>query len=90
MRSTSVGPLLATILSFYSGLIFIYVLMSWIPSNDGVVGEIRSVLATICEPYVGLFRRILPMAVVGGAGLDFSPLVALLVLQLVAGFVRRF
>ena len=85
----SLTGILRTILSFYSGLIVIYVLMSWIPSNEGMVGEIRSVLATLCEPYIGLFRRILPMAMVGGAGLDFSPFVALIVLQLVGGFIPR-
>lgn len=85
----SLNEILQAILSFYSGLIVIYVLMSWIPSNEGMVGEIRSVLATLCEPYIGLFRRILPMAMVGGAGLDFSPFVALIVLQLVGGFIPR-
>ena len=85
----SLTGILGRILSFYSGLIVIYVLMSWIPTNDGLVGELRSVLATLCEPYIGLFRRILPMAMVGGAGLDFSPFVALIVLQLVGGFIPR-
>jgi YggT family protein len=87
MAFTSIGSLLRALLQFYSGLIVIYVLMSWIPSNDGMIGELRAVLATICEPYVGLFRRILPMAVVGGAGLDLSPLVALVVLQLIGRFI---
>jgi YggT family protein len=87
MAFTSIGSILRTVLTFYSWLIIIYVLMSWIPSDNAFVGELHSVLATICEPYVGLFRRILPMAVVGGAGLDFSPLVALIVLQLITRFI---
>ncbi len=87
MAFTSIGSLLRALLQFYSGLIVIYVLLSWIPSNEGIVAELHSVLATICEPYVGLFRRVLPMAMVGGAGLDFSPLVALVVLQLIGRFI---
>lgn len=90
MGFSSIGGLLSILLRFYSYLIIAYVLMSWIPNTDGFVGEIRSVLATLCEPYVGLFRRILPMAAVGGAGLDFSPFVALIVLQLVGGLIARF
>ena len=90
MVLTRIGPLLQLVLNFYAGLIVIYVLLSWIPTSSGVIAELHSVLATICEPYVGLFRRILPMAMIGGAGLDFSPFVALIVLQLVAGIVGRF
>ena len=32
------------------------------------------------EPYLGVFRRMLPAARVGGIGFDWSPVVALLVL----------
>lgn len=87
MAFSSLASILRIVLMFYSWLIVAYVIMSWIPSSDGIIGELHSVLATICEPYVGLFRRILPMAVIGGAGLDFSPLVALLVLQLIQRFI---
>jgi YggT family protein len=89
MAFSSIGGLLHAVIQFYSILIVIYVLMSWIPSNDGFAGELRAVLGTLCEPYVGLFRRILPMAVVGGAGLDLSPFIALIVLQLIGNFIPR-
>jgi YggT family protein len=89
MAFSSIGGLLHAVIQFYSILIVIYVLMSWIPSNDGFAGELGAVLGTLCEPYVGLFRRILPMAVVGGAGLDFSPFIALIVLQLIGNFIPR-
>jgi len=87
MVLTRIGPLLQLVLNFYAGLIVIYVLLSWIPANEGIVAELHAVLATICEPYVGLFRRVLPMAMIGGAGLDFSPLIALVVLQLIGRLI---
>ncbi len=66
------------ILSFYGLLIFVYVIFSWFPiSRDGVLADVYRVIASICEPYIGIFRRIVPSA----GAVDFSPLVALLVLR---------
>jgi len=69
------------LLEFYGWLILGYVILSWFANRGGTVYEIYKVLGTVVEPYVGLFRRILPTASVGGAGLDFAPLVAWLVLK---------
>lgn len=67
------------LLNFYSLIIFIYVILSWFPvGRGGVITDIYRVLASVCEPYIGIFRRIVPT---GGGGIDFSPLVALLVLR---------
>lgn len=78
MFPISIASLVDSLLSFYGLLIFVYVILSWFRAS-GVVYEIYRVLATICEPYVGLFRRILPMNAMGG--IDFSPWIAVLVLQ---------
>lgn len=61
---------------FYSLLIIAYVLMSWFPIS-GVVEDLYRVLASIVEPYLGLFRRIIPPI----GMVDISPIVALLALQ---------
>lgn len=66
------------IASFYIFLIFIYVVMSWFPSR-GVVYDIYRVLGSVCEPWVGLFRRLIPPV----GGFDFSPWAAILVIQFV-------
>lgn len=65
-----------SLLSFYSTLIIVYVLMSWFRPT-GVFYDIYRVLGQLCEPYIGLFRRIVPLI----GAIDFSPLVALLVLE---------
>lgn len=76
---------LLTLIHFYSVLILIYCLMSWIPRGaSGWVEDIRSVLASICEPYLGLFRRIIPPI----AMIDFSPVIAILVLELLGSLIR--
>jgi uncharacterized protein YggT (Ycf19 family) len=70
------------IVGFYSILLFIYVILSWFPvGRGGLLTDIYRVLASVCEPYIGIFRRIVPMAGAGGVGIDFSPLIALLVLR---------
>ena len=80
---TVVNVLLALI-NFYSILIVVYVLMSWIPQGASrIVEDIRSVLASICEPYLGIFRRIIPPL----GMVDFSPIVAILVLELIGWLI---
>ena len=70
--------IIAQILNFYSLLIFVYVIMSWFPMRaDGVMADVYRVLGSLAEPYIGIFRRIVPTT----GAIDFSPLVALIVLR---------
>ena len=87
----ALGGLVASLLDLYGILIVAYVVLSWVvmSTRSGVVADVYRVLASVCEPYVGLFRRIVPPVSAGSAGLDLSPLVALIVLQIVAGILRR-
>ena len=83
--------LIGSLLDLYGYLIIAYVILSWFvaTSRSGLMADVYRVLATVCEPYVGLFRRLIPPIQAGSAGLDLSPLIALIVLQIVAGFMRR-
>jgi YggT family protein len=74
----SLAYIVSQAISFYGILIFAYVIMSWFRPR-GVFFDLYKVLGTLCEPYIGIFRRIVPLV---GGGIDFSPMVALLVLQL--------
>jgi uncharacterized protein YggT (Ycf19 family) len=67
---------------FYGTLIFIYVLMSWFPMR-GVLYDIYRALGTIVEPYLAIFRNLIPTV----GAFDFSPLVAYFVLQIVLNYV---
>ncbi|HIS41143.1 MAG TPA: YggT family protein [Candidatus Aphodovivens avistercoris] len=76
---TSLAYLIYALSDAYSMVIFVYVLMSWIPmAETGVVADINRVLGKLCDPYLNLFRRFIPP--IGGM-VDISPIVALLVLQ---------
>lgn len=85
----TVADFLAALVTVYSLMIFAYVLVSLIFSfgvrvpysrwSDAVLGFLRDV----CEPYLRIFRRFIPMI----GPLDISPIVGLLVLQIVGNFV---
>lgn len=75
---TSLAYLIYAVADVYSMVLFVYVLMSWIPVSSGVIADIYRVLGKICDPYLDLFRRFIPP--IGGM-VDISPIIALLVLQ---------
>ena len=75
MLGLSIATILSRLIQFYSWLIIIYVLMSWFPIS-GFVEEVYRVLGSLCEPWVGIFRRIMPAT----GGVDFSPMVAIIAL----------
>lgn len=63
--------------------IFGRILLSWFPiPPGGFVASVFSFLYAITEPVLGPLRRILPPVAVGGMGLDLSPIIVILVLQL--------
>ena len=43
----------------YSFVIVIYVLLSWFPMG-GIIEEIRNALGKICDPFLNLFKRLIP------------------------------
>jgi len=83
------GRFLATFLTLYGWLLIAYVILSWFAGGNSGLRSIYDALGVICEPYLGLFRRFLPPVMLGSGGLDLSPFVALIVLQIVTGLVTR-
>ena len=75
--------LLTRLIELYGLVIVVYCLMSWIPQMSGWIGDLYSVLGRICDPYLDLFKRVIPAA----GGLDFSPIVALLVLAAISRLI---
>ncbi|MBO7672812.1 YggT family protein [bacterium] len=61
----------------YFILIILYCFMSFFPRLDRNSGAVR-IVATLVEPYLAIFRRFIPPA----GGLDFSPIIAMIVLQI--------
>jgi len=79
-----IGNILLRLLDAYSIIIIVYVILSWVPTKTGIFLEIYNFLGKICDPYLNIFRKFI--APIGGM-VDISPIVALLVLQLVSRFI---
>lgn len=79
---------LLAFLQLYELCILGYALSSWFVSAGGAIATVHGMLATLCEPLVGLVRRLLPAAISGGAGVDLSPLVAMLLLIAAQNLIR--
>jgi YggT family protein len=63
---------------------------SWFPpSGPGLLESIRQVLFRITEPVLGPIRRLLPPVRMGGMGLDLSPMIVFLVLQIIISAIPR-
>jgi YggT family protein len=68
----------------YLILILLYVILSWLQLPYNVwIGRIRTFLHDTVEPYLGLFRRLIPPI----GMFDISPIVALITLTLVYNIV---
>ena len=68
----------------YELLIIVNVFMSWIPRSYGsTIDQIHNALRGIVDPFLNIFRRVLTTFGGSGMSLDFSPVVAILVLDLV-------
>ncbi|AFY50897.1 putative integral membrane protein [Nostoc sp. PCC 7524] len=74
---------LVTFLSIYSYLLIIRVLLTWFP-NVNWYNQPFAALSQITDPYLNLFRSIIPPL----GGMDFSPILAFLVLTLTSDFLR--
>lgn len=71
---------LATFVSLYSYLLIIRVLLTWFPTIDWS-NQPFAALSQISDPYLNLFRSIIPPL----GGMDFSPILAFLALNIVGG-----
>lgn len=75
--------ILCTIVNVYIFIIFGRIILSWFPRSSGVLGTIGDVFFGLTEPVLGPVRRMVPMIAMGGMGLDLSPIIVLLGLQIV-------
>src|SRR5919106_6264527 len=78
-----------TLTLVYLVLIFVRIIMSWIPRmpyNRWLSGFLKFV-SDVTDPYLNLFRRILPPVRIGPGALDLSPIVATVVLSIVGGII---
>ncbi|MBE9223260.1 YggT family protein [Cyanobacterium stanieri LEGE 03274] len=69
-------------IQLYLVLIFVRILLSWFQTAEWA-GKVISFLAPITDPYLNIFRSIIPPL----GGIDFSAILAIFVLQLIPGLL---
>ncbi len=89
-----VADYLETLLYVYIVLIFVRILLTWIPRipYNRVLNAVLSFINDVTDPYLNIFRRIIPPVRIGPGALDLSPTVGIIVLivvgQIIVGLVR--
>jgi YggT family protein len=86
---TDVADYINTLVLVYLVLIFIRILTSWIPRMpyNRYLAAFLKFVSDVTDPYLNLFRRILPPVRMGPGALDLSPIVATFVLIIVSSIV---
>jgi YggT family protein len=80
----TIGRFVDTVFLVYLLLILVHIVLSWfrqLPYHPWL-SRFRSFLYDVVDPYLRIFRRFLPMARLGGLGLDLSPIVGIIVLEI--------
>jgi YggT family protein len=86
---TEVAGYLSTLIYVYTLLIILYIVTQLLfafgvrPPYSRASDAVLSFLREVCEPYLRIFRRIIPMV----GAFDFSPIVAIIVLSLVGNML---
>jgi YggT family protein len=84
-----VANYVAALFLVYLILIFIRILLSWIPRMPYYPWLRASVdfVHQVVDPYLNIFRRVIPPIGGGGFAIDISPILATIVLIIVSGVV---
>ncbi len=83
------ADLLEALLRVYVILILIYIVVNLLfafgarPPYSRALDAVLGFLRDVCEPYLAIFRRFIPPL----GPIDISPIVAILVLQIVGGLI---
>ncbi len=80
--------IVCSLITIYTLILLAAIVLSWfrVPS-DHPIGGIQRGLRAVTEPVLAPIRNVLPPVSLGGAGLDLSPLVLFLGLNLLQGII---
>ncbi len=88
---TQIAGYLETLIYVYTLLIVLYIVIQLLfslglrPPYSRTVDSVLGFLRDICEPFLRIFRRVIPAF----GGIDFSPILAIVTLQLINSIVVR-
>ncbi|HWL13821.1 MAG TPA: YggT family protein [Ureibacillus sp.] len=82
MWTLSIISAISMVFSIYSFMLIIYILLSWVPAAQQ--SGFGRLLAKLCEPYLGFFRKFIPPI----GMIDFSPIIGILLLSFIERGVK--
>jgi YggT family protein len=94
LTRADVADYVNTLILVYVVLIFIRILMSWIPRMpyNRWLNMVLTFVTDVTDPYLNVFRRFIPPVRIGPGALDLSPTVGVILLlilgPIVAGLIR--
>lgn len=76
-------------LQLYIWIILIRVILSWFRiSPTGIWGSVYKFIIEITEPFLIIFKKIIPSLKIGRGYIDLSPIIAILVIQFLLFLLR--
>ena len=88
---TGIADFLSTVIYVYTLLIIVFIVINLLfavglrPPYSRTVDAVLGFLRDICEPFLRVFRRVIPAV----GGFDFSPILAIVTLQVLNSIVVR-
>ncbi len=81
--------ILVDLIQVYIVVLFVRIILTWFPTNPwSGLGRFERALGRVTDPVLAPIRRVLPPLRVGGGGIDLSPIVALVALEVLVSILR--
>ena len=81
--------ILVDLIQVYIVVRFVRIILTWFPINPwSGLGRFERALGRVTDPVLAPIRRVLPPLRVGGGGIDLSPIVLLVVLEVLVSILR--
>ena len=81
--------LICLLLDLFVVVIFVRIILSWFPAGSGFMATAQRLAFDATEWIMGPLRRVIPPVRLGAAALDLSPLIILLGISILRGFICR-
>ncbi len=81
--------ILVDLIQVYIVVLFVRIILTWFPTNPwSGLGRFERALGRGTDPVLAPIRRVLPPLRVGGGGIDLSPIVLLVALEVLVSILR--
>jgi YggT family protein len=84
-----IARILVDLIQAYIVVLFVRIILTWFPTDPwSGLGRFERALGRVTDPVLAPIRRVLPPLRVGGGGIDLSPIVALVALEVLVSILR--